>query len=126
MDWHFQFSHSVIVGFGVEEGFNRVDRVEHVEGDESGFNAEAQSRRDAQSDLGLEGSEPPKHSEPTTQNPQIRAEKSLRSSAPLRLCVKNNSVYSVSSAVENISATAQSIFDASSSSCMQTMVNADK
>ena len=52
---------------------------------------------------------------PNLQNSQSPSNESNKvTSAPLRLCVKNNSVCSVSSVVKNITQTAQSILDARS------------
>ena len=65
-------------------GFNRVD------GRESDFNAEAQRRRDAQSgEIGISGAMPQTPVIDSKKQNISQPESSLRTSAPLRLCVKN-------------------------------------
>ena len=67
-----------------------MDSKIFIDGCESGFNAEAQSRRDAQSgEIDISGALPQTPTIDSKEQNISQSESSLRSSASLRLCVKN-------------------------------------
>ena len=97
-----------------DSDFNRVDRVERVDGSESGFGrGGAECAKNVLDRINKidrigddENPDNPVNPVKKTLHVSTRSTRLKNTSAPLRLCVKNNSVYSASSVVKNITQTA--------------------